>query len=105
MSIVEAPTRQSVPAHDKELLIREARKRTRRRRWIIGLALVIVVASTLAIVGGGKGVPPTRSTSHSLAPTRSGVSSGHGAQSPSILGGQSVLSIWPWVERRRGSLR
>jgi len=96
MAIVEAPSRETVAPRDEELLIREARQRARRRRWTIGLVILVVIATALVIVGGGKRHPPKATTTQSQPSGRSGVSGGHNAATPVILGGQSVQSMWPF---------
>ena len=95
MTVVEAPSRETGAAWDDELLIREARQRARRRRWTIGLALLVVIITALAIVGGAIRIPPRATTAQPPASSRSGVSGGHSAAAPVVLGRQSVQSVWP----------
>lgn len=95
MAVVDTPTRETVSPHDEELLIKEARLRARRRRWIIGLVVLAVIVATAILVGGGKRFPPRSTLAPSPVPARSGVAGGHGVTTPAILGGQVVMSVWP----------
>ena len=84
-----APADQTAP--NPEVLFREARQR-RRRRWLVaGLSLVVVLGTTLGMVGFGG---PARTTS----PTRSG---GESQPSAPPVGGQN--STLPQVTLGRGA--
>lgn len=95
MAVVEAPVREPVSPHDEELLIKEARLRARRRRWTIGLALLVVASTTLIIVGGGKGTTPRGTLARSQSSASSNATDSHNAVTAAVLGGQEVQSVWP----------
>jgi hypothetical protein len=87
-----------------KLLIKEARRQSRRRRFVNGLLVIaMIVAATLAITDGG-----SRSPSRAPIigdPHGSGSTTINGSNAGTVVpGGQSVLSLWPvggqtsWVD-------
>lgn len=87
-----------------ELLIKEARRQSRRRRFVNGLVvLAIIAAAVFAITDGGSKspsrvptIPPSRGTgSTTINDNNAGTA---------VPGGQAVLSLWPvggealWVD-------
>lgn len=97
-------TSAATPAQPSELLIREARRRSlRRRRWAGVVALVAAVA-LLALWHGGSGAGPSSSTRASDSPANRAAPGASNSVALSIPGGQSVAVTIPfgprtlWVE-------
>lgn len=79
-----------------ELLIKEARLESRRRRLRIVLAVLIVIAATVAIwlgSGGGTGHPVTTPRIGSSNPKRSTPTGSSNAAVPIVLNGQSINRV------------
>lgn len=93
---VDSLEREAAAPLEHELLIKEARRRARLRRWvIIVVSLLVAVATTVVLTGGAQRIPPKSSHLRSQPPSRSGATGGHSATTPVIPGGQSIQSVWP----------
>ena len=78
-----------------ELLIKEARRQSRRRRFLNGLVvLAIIVAGVLAITDGGSKSPSRVPTVPPSRGSGSTTVNDNNAET-AVPGGQAVLSLWP----------